>query len=124
MSSVHTSACYHSHHMEEAMKTHRFSYIAAVGLVLGMATPGFSEDGVILLAQVGSNIQQTMTRDQAIAKASTIKRGTVLKATLEKRDNKVVWEVKVDDGNGNISAVQIDPTSQEIIKSVDAAGAK
>ena len=106
------------------MKTHRFSYIAAVGLVLGMATPGFSEDGVILLAQVGSNIQQTMTRDQAIAKASTIKRGNVLKATLEKRDNKVVWEVKVDDGSNKVTAIQIDPKSQEIIKSVDAAGGK
>ena len=106
------------------MKTHRFSYIAAVGLVLGMATPGFSEDGVILLAQVGSNIQQTMTRDQAIAKASTIKRGTVLKATLEKRDNKVVWEVKIQDGGNNIAAVQIDPKSQEIIKTTDSAGVK
>jgi uncharacterized membrane protein YkoI len=110
--------------MEEAMKTHRLSYTAAVGLVLGMATPGFSEDGVILLAQVGSNIQQTMTRDQAIAKATKIKRGNVLKATLEKRDSKVVWEVKVEDGNSNISAVQIDPKSQEVLKSVDIAGGK
>jgi uncharacterized membrane protein YkoI len=110
--------------MEEAMKTHRFSYIAAVGLVLGMATPGFSEDGVILLAQVGSNIQQTMTRDQAIAKATTIKQGNVLKATLEKRDNKVVWEVKIQDGGNNIAAVQIDPKSQAIIKTTDSAGGK
>jgi uncharacterized membrane protein YkoI len=106
------------------MKTYRLSFIAAVGLVLGIATPGFSEDGVMLLAQVGSNIQQTMTRDQAIAKATTIKRGNVLKATLEKRDNKVVWEVKVDDGSNTVTAVQIDPKSQEIIKSVDAASGK
>jgi uncharacterized membrane protein YkoI len=110
--------------MEEAMKTHRLSSVAAVGLVLGMATPGFSEDSIILLAQVGSNIQQIMTRDQAIAKATKIKRGNVLKATLEKRDNQVVWEVKVEDGNRNISAVQIDPKSQEILKSIDIAGGK
>jgi uncharacterized membrane protein YkoI len=110
--------------MEEAMKTHRLSYIAAIGIVLGIATPGFSEDGVILLAQVGSNIQQTMTRDQAIAKATTIKRGNVLKASLEKRENKVVWEVTVDDGSNKVTAVQIDPKSKEIIKSVDFAGGK
>jgi uncharacterized membrane protein YkoI len=106
------------------MWIHRLSFIAAVGLVFGMASPAFSEDGVILLAQVGSNIQQTMTRDQAIAKATTIKRGNVLKATLEKRDNKVVWEVKIQDGGNNITAVQIDPKSQEIIKTTDSAGGK
>ena len=106
------------------MRTHRLSFIAAVGLVLGMAAPGFSEDGIILLAQVGSNIQQTMTRDQAIAKATTIKRGNVLKASLEKRDNKVVWEVKVQDASNNISAVRIDPKSQEIINTIDSVGGK
>ena len=106
------------------MRAHRLSFTAAVGLVLGMAAPGFSEDGVVLLAQVGSNIQQTMTRDQAIAKASTIKRGNVLKATLEKRENKVVWEVKIEDGGNNIAAVQIDPKSQEIIKTTDSTGGK
>jgi uncharacterized membrane protein YkoI len=106
------------------MRTHRLGLIAAVGLVFGMAAPGFSEDGVVLLAQVGSNIQQTMTREQAIAKATTIKRGNVLKATLEKRENKVVWEVKVDDGSNNVTAVQIDPKSKEIIKTIDTAGGK
>ena len=106
------------------MRTHRLSFIAVIGLVLGIATPGFSEDGVILLAQVGSKIQQTMTRDQAIAKATTIKRGNVLKATLEKRDNRVVWEVKIEDGGNNIAAVQIDPKSQAIIKTTDSAGGK
>jgi uncharacterized membrane protein YkoI len=89
-----------------------------------MASPGFSEDGVILLAQLGSNVQQTMTRDQAIAKATTIKRGNVLKATLEKRENRVVWEVKIEEGGNNIVAVQIDPKSQEIIKTTDIAGGK
>jgi uncharacterized membrane protein YkoI len=89
-----------------------------------MASPGFSEDGVILLAQLGSNIQQTMTRDQAIAKATTIKRGNVLKATLEKRENRVVWEVKIEEGGNNIVVVQIDPKSQEIIKTTDIAGGK
>lgn len=106
------------------MRTHRLSVITAVGLVFGMASPGFSEDGVILLAQLGSNVQQTMTRDQAIAKATTIKRGNVLKATLEKRENRVVWEVKIEEGGNNIVAVQIDPKSQEIIKTTDIAGGK
>ena len=106
------------------MRTHRLSFIAAVGLVFGMASPGFSEDGVILLAQLGSNIQQTMTRDQAIAKATTIKRGNVLKATLEKRENRVVWEVKIEEDGNNIVVVQIDPKSQEIIKTTDIAGGK
>ena len=106
------------------MKTHRLNFIAAVGLVLGVASPGFSEDGVILLAQVSSNIQQTMTRDQAIVKATTVKPGNVVKATLEKRDNKVVWEVKVQDASNNISAVRIDPKSQEIINTIDSVGGK
>jgi len=110
--------------LEEIMRTYRLNFIAAVGLVLGVATPGFSEDGVILLAQIGSNIQQTMTRDQAIAKATKVKPGTVVKATLEKRDNKVVWEVKVQDASNNISAVRIDPKSQEIIHTIDSVGGK
>ena len=106
------------------MKTHQLGYIAAVGLVLGMATPGFSEDGPILLAQVGSNLDKIMTRDQAIAKASKVKRGNVLRATLEKREGTVVWEVKIEDGSHSITAVQIDPKSQEVLKSVDSPSRK
>lgn len=55
------------------MTTRRLSYIAAVGLVLGMAAPGFSEDGVILLAQLGTKIQQIFTKDQVIARATQTK---------------------------------------------------
>lgn len=106
------------------MTSRRFSYIAAIGIVLGVASPGFSEDGVIVLAQAGSSVEQRMTRDQAIAKATEIKRGTVLKATLEKRDNQVVWEVKIQDGNNTISSVLIDPKSHTVIKSIDSAGGK
>jgi len=106
------------------MKTHRLNYVAAVGLVLGMATPGFSEDGQILLAQLGSKVEQRMTRDEAIVKAKKVKQGNVLTATLEKRDNQVVWEVKVEDSNRNISAVRIDPKSGDIIATVDNVDGK
>jgi len=106
------------------MKTHRLNYVAAVGLVLGMATPGFSEDGPILLAQLGSKVEQRMTRDEAIVKAKKVKQGNVLTATLEKRDNQVVWEVKVEDSNRNISAVRIDPKSGDIIATVDNVDGK
>jgi len=102
----------------------RLSYAAAAGLILGMAVPGFSEDGSLLLAQSGSNIEQLLTRDQAIAQAIKIKQGNVLKATLEKRDNQVVWEVKIQDSSDNISAVQIDPKSGTIIKTINNAGKK
>jgi uncharacterized membrane protein YkoI len=101
------------------MKTRGLYFVAVVGLILGMATPGFSEDGVILLAQLGSKVEQRLTRDQAIAKATKVKQGNMLKATLEKRDNQVVWEVKIEDSNRNISAVRIDPKSGNIITTID-----
>lgn len=106
------------------MTTHRFSYIVAAGLVLGMASPAFSEDGVILLAQIGSKVEQRLTRDQAIAKATQTKQGSVLKATLEKRDNQIVWEVKVEDGNRMISVIRIDPKFGNVIATIDNAGGK
>ena len=106
------------------MKMHRLSYVAAVGLVLGIAAPGFSEDGVILYAQLGSKVEQLITRDQAIVRATQTKQGNMLKATLEKRDNQVVWEVTVQDKNSNISVVRIDPKSGNIIRSIDNAGGK
>jgi uncharacterized membrane protein YkoI len=106
------------------MTTHRFSYIVAAGLVLGMASPVFSEDGVILLAQIGSKVEQRLTRDQAIAKATQTKQGSVLKATLEKRDNQIVWEVKVEDGNRMISVIRIDPKFGTVITTIDNVGGK
>ncbi len=106
------------------MKMHRLSYVAAVGLVLGIAAPGFSEDGVILLAQLGSKVEQLITRDQAIARATQTKQGSMLKATLEKRDNQIVWEVTVQDNNSNISVIRIDPKSGNVIRSIDNAGGK
>ena len=106
------------------MPIHRFSYIVAAGLALGMASPAFSEDGAILLAQLGSNVEQRLTRDQAIATATKTKHGNVLKATLEKRDNQVVWEVMIEDGNHSISAVRIDPKSGNIIATIDNVGGK
>lgn len=101
------------------MRTGKFRYVAAVGLILGIASPVFAEDEVILLAQLGTKIEQRLTRDQAIAKASETKRGTVLKATLEKRDNQVVWEVAIEDGTRNISFVRIDPKSGNILATVE-----
>jgi uncharacterized membrane protein YkoI len=106
------------------MKMHRLSYVATVGLVLGIAAPGFSEDGVILLAQLGSKVEQLITKDQAIARATQTKQGNMLKATLEKRDNQVVWEVTVQDNNSNISVIRIDPKSGNVIRSIDNAGGK
>jgi len=106
------------------MKMHRLSYIAAVGLVLGIAAQGFSEDGVVLYAQLGSKVEQLITRDQAIVRATQTKQGNILKATLEKRDSQVVWEVTVQDKNSNISVVRIDPKSGNVIRSIDNAAGK
>ncbi len=106
------------------MTSYRLRYVAAIGLVLGIASPGFSEDGTILLAQLGSTVEQRMTRDQAIAKATKVKQGNVIKATLEKRDNQIVWEVKIEDVNRTISAVRIDPKSGNIVATIDSVGGK
>jgi uncharacterized membrane protein YkoI len=65
-----------------------------------------------------------MTRDQAVAKASQTMQGNVLKATLEKRENQVVWEVKIKGSIRNISAVRIDPKSGNIITTIDNVGEK
>jgi uncharacterized membrane protein YkoI len=106
------------------MQPHIFSYYAAVGLVVGLAAPVFAEEEPLLLAQLGTNIEQRLTKDQAVALATKVKQGVVRKASLEKRDNQVVWEVAIEEGNRNVSFVRIDPKSGNIIATVDSAAGK
>lgn len=106
------------------MQTHKFSYIAAVGLVVGLAAPVCAEEEPLLLAQLGTKIEQRLTKDQAIAMATKVKQGSVRKASLEKRDNQVVWEVAIEDGNRTVSFVRVDPKSGNIIATVDSFAGK
>ena len=110
------------------MRGFMLHYAVAIWLMLGMAGNALSaqeenhtipQTGVILLAQAGSNIPRTVTRDEAIAKASKIKQGNVIRATLEKRDDQIVWEVMLNDSNRTF-AVYIDPKSGDVIKTIQA----
>jgi uncharacterized membrane protein YkoI len=106
------------------MQTHKFIYVAAVGLVIGLVAPVFAEEEPLLLAQLGTKIEQRLTKDQAVALATKVKQGTVRKASLEKRDNQVVWEVAIEDGNRNVSFVRVDPKSGNIVATVDNVAGK
>ena len=106
------------------MQTHKLSCLAAVGLVVGLAAPVFAEEETLLSAQLGTKIEQRLTKDQAVALATKVKQGNVRKASLEKRDNQVVWEVAIEDGNRNVSFVRIDPKSGNIVATVDNVAGK
>jgi uncharacterized membrane protein YkoI len=106
------------------MQTHKLSYVAAVGFVVGLAAPVFAEEEPLLLAQLGTTIEQRLTKDQAVALATKVKQGMVRKASLEKRDNQVVWEVAIEDGNRTVSFVRIDPKSGNIVATVENAAGR
>jgi uncharacterized membrane protein YkoI len=117
-------AARHPQSEEGRMQTHKFNYIAAVGLVVGLAAPVFAEEKPLLLAQLGTKIEQRLTKDQAVAMATKVKQGSVRKVSLEKRDNQVVWEVAIEDGNRTVSFVRVDPKSGNIIATVDSFSGK
>lgn len=106
------------------MQTYKLSCVAAIGLVVGLAAPVFAEDEPFLVAQLGTKIEQRLTKDQAVAIAAKAKQGSIRKASLEKRDNQVVWEVAIEDGNRTVSLVRIDPKSGNIVATVDNAAGK
>ena len=99
----------------------RFASLVA-GIAFGASMPAFAEPSrlphpatdLMIVAQA-----TTVTRDAAINTATKVKRGKVLKATLEKHDNQVVWDVRIQDQNQSTASVQIDPKSGDVVKSID-----
>ena len=95
-----------------------------IGIIIGAITPtpapaqdqsiGTINHRPILLAH-----STTVTRDAAINVATKFKRGKVLKATLEKHDNQVVSDIRIEGQNQSTASVQIDPRTGDVLKSVD-----
>jgi uncharacterized membrane protein YkoI len=56
-----------------------------------------------------------VTIDQAIKTASEKVQGTVIEAELEKKHDKVVWEVEIVAADGAVSEVHVDADSGSVI---------
>ena len=87
-----------------------------VGTVLALGTPAWSdkkkdeEGDVAALAK-----EAKVTIDQAIITASEKVPGTVVEAELEKKHDKIVWEVEVLGADGKVTEVHIDAATGTVI---------
>jgi uncharacterized membrane protein YkoI len=52
-----------------------------------------------------------------------VKQGNIRKASIEKRENQPVWDVRIDNG-GKTAAVWIDMHTGNVLKTIDDVSAK
>jgi uncharacterized membrane protein YkoI len=94
----------------------RFGMMTAIAsaALLSMSLPAWSdekEDGKP--AELVKSAKVTI--DQAIKTASEKVQGTVIEAELEKKHDKVIWEVEVYAADGKVSEVHVDADSGAVI---------
>lgn len=92
----------------------------AVGIVLALGTPAWSDKGKKEKEKEEGNIAEMakeakVTIDQAIKTATEKVPGTVVEAELEKKHDKTVWEVEVLGADGNVTEVHIDAATGAVI---------
>jgi uncharacterized protein YpmB len=95
--------------------------IASAVLLLVMVVPAWSDDEGNMAEMAKS---ATVTIDQAIKTASEKLQGTVVEAELEKKHDKIIWEVEVVAADGKVSEVHVDATSGAIIDVEEKKGEK
>jgi hypothetical protein len=100
------------------MRTVGIVTIIAVGIVLALGTPAWSDKGK--KEKEDENIAEMakeakVTVDQAIKTATEKVPGTVVEAELEKKHDKTVWEVEVLGADGNVTEVHIDAATGAVI---------
>jgi uncharacterized membrane protein YkoI len=96
------------------MKRFGMITIIASAALLAMSLPAWSdekEDGKP--AELVKSAKVTI--DQAIKTASEKVQGTVIEAELEKKHDKVIWEVEVYAADGKVSEVHVDADSGTVI---------
>jgi uncharacterized membrane protein YkoI len=91
------------------------------GILLALGVPAWSdEEGD--LAEMAKSAKVTI--DQAIKTASEKLQGTVVEAELEKKHDKVVWEVEIVGADGKVSEVHVDANSGSVIDVEEKKGKK
>jgi uncharacterized membrane protein YkoI len=94
----------------------RFGMMTAIAsaALLSMSLPAWSDD-----KEEGKPAELVksakVTIDQAIKTASEKVQGTVIEAELEKKHDKVIWEVEVYAADGKVSEVHVDADSGAVI---------
>jgi uncharacterized membrane protein YkoI len=86
--------------------------VVAVGMLL-FSVPSWSDEDEGQMADMVKAAKVTI--DQAIKTASEKVQGTVVEAELEKKHDKVVWEVEVLATDNKISEIHVDADSGAII---------
>lgn len=105
------------------MKMALFTLTLAVGAVLALGSPAWSDkkkdkDDIAAMAK-----EATVTIEQAVKTAVEKTPGTAVEAELEKKHGKVVWEVEILGADGAITEVHIDAATGTVIDT-EAKGKK
>jgi uncharacterized membrane protein YkoI len=94
----------------------RFAMMTAIAsaALLSMSLPAWSDE-----KEEGKPAELVksakVTIDQAIKTASEKVQGTVIEAELEKKHDKIIWEVEVYAADGKVSEVHVDADSGAVI---------
>jgi uncharacterized membrane protein YkoI len=102
-----------SHKQEEAMRPYAVTSALAIGMVLALGNPVWSDDKDGKVADLVKDAKITI--DQAIKTALEKVPGTAVEAELEKKHGKTVWEVEVVGADGAVTEVHIDAATGTII---------
>jgi uncharacterized membrane protein YkoI len=102
-----------SHKQEEAMRPYAVTSALAIGMVLALGNPVWSDDKDGKVADLVKDAKITI--DQAIKTALEKVPGTAVEAELEKKHGKTVWEVEVVGADGAVTEVHIDAATGAII---------
>jgi uncharacterized membrane protein YkoI len=87
--------------------------IASAVLLLVMGVPAWSDDDEGNMAEMVKSAKVTI--EEAIKTASDKLQGTVIEAELEKKHDKIIWEVEIVAADGKVSEVHVDANSGAII---------
>jgi uncharacterized membrane protein YkoI len=96
------------------MKRFAMSIAIASAALLLIGLPAWSDDKDE--GNAGDLVKAAkVTIDQAIKTASEKMQGTVIEAELEKKHDKVIWEVEVYAADGRVSEIHVDADSGAVI---------
>lgn len=104
------------------MKRWGMTIAVAGASVLLFSVPSWSDEDEGKAADMVKAAKVTI--DQAIKTASEKVPGTVIEAELEKKHDKIVWEVEVVAADGKVSEIHVDANSGAVIDVEDKKAKK
>lgn len=98
------------------MKSLALVVALAVGTVLALGTPAWSDKKKEGEGDVSALVKDAkITIDQAVKAAIEKVPGTAVEAELEKKHDKIIWEVEVVGADGKVTKVCIDAVTGAVI---------